>query len=101
MPTTDERRAKLSPEKQMLLARRLQGLAAAKTGDASPAEALAPALDDLATLTSELALDARAPAAVSDELWAELVALGSREAQRLVKEPGLTAIAAKEPSLDR
>jgi len=100
MPTTDERRAKLSPEKQMLLAKRLQGLGT-KAVEAPPAEAPAPALDDLAALARELALDAGAPAAVSDELWAELVELGSREAQRLVKEPGLTAIAAKEPSLDR
>jgi len=99
MPTTDERRAKLSPEKRMLLAKRLQGLAASAelTGAASPAEAPAPAMDDLA----ELARGEGEPAPVSGELWATLVATGNAEAQRLVKEPDLVASAALEPGHDR
>ena len=97
MPTTDERRAKLSPEKQMLLAKRLQGLAASTSGAASPAEAPAPAMDELA----DLARGESEPAPVSGALWAELVELGSREAQRLVREPDLVASAALEPDHDR
>ncbi|HEX3556707.1 MAG TPA: class I SAM-dependent methyltransferase [Thermoanaerobaculia bacterium] len=103
MPNTDERRAKLSPDKRLLLEKRLQGLAASAElrAAAPPLEAPAPAPDDPAALAAELALGTGAPAPVSGELWAALVEAGSQEARRLAAAPDLLADAAREPVHDR
>lgn len=95
---TDERRSKLSPEKQALLARRLSSLAAA-------VEAKAPSGPPTETaeepdLGRELALAAGAPRPVGRDLWRSLVGVGEREARRLAAAADLLADAAREPRLD-
>jgi SAM-dependent methyltransferase len=93
----DERRSKLSPEKQALLAKRLGSLAAAAEAKAHSAP---PEVSAEADLGRELALAEGAPHAVGRDLWRFLVEAGEREARRLAAAPDLLADAAREPRLD-
>ncbi|HEX4965434.1 MAG TPA: class I SAM-dependent methyltransferase [Thermoanaerobaculia bacterium] len=98
MPSMDDRRANLSPEKRALLEKRLKGLAAKSESTLPPAPA---AVQDDVSLTEELAIGPGAPGPVSDALWAEMVEIGNQEARRLAAEPSLLADAAHEPVHDR
>jgi SAM-dependent methyltransferase len=95
---SDERRAKLSPQKQALLAKRLGSLAAeAKAPSERPFETAAAGQADLGR---DLAFAAGAPPAPTSGLWRSLVEAGGREARRLAVAPDLVADAAREPRLD-
>ena len=96
----DERRAKLSLEKQALLAKRLGSLAAvveAKAPSAPPTELIAGAEPDL---SRELALAEGSPRAIEPDLWPSLVEAGEHAARRLAVAPDLLADAAGESRLD-
>ncbi|HEV2843633.1 MAG TPA: hypothetical protein VG477_02205, partial [Thermoanaerobaculia bacterium] len=99
MSGTDERRAKLSPEKQALLAKRLSSLAtAAAKHPAAPRQESLPASEP--DLALDLAVAGEPVAPVSREVWRALVEAGDRAARRLEVAPGLLADAAREPRLD-
>jgi SAM-dependent methyltransferase len=94
----EERRAKLSPEKQALLAKRLSSLTSAAAAKApAGTEPLPVGEQDLAR---ELATAADAPAPVSGALWRSMVEAGEREARELAVAPDLLADAAREQRLD-
>lgn len=98
----DERRSKLSPEKQALLAKRLGSLAAAvgKAPD-RPEPELPPAAPAVAwDPGTELAPAEGAPPPLSRDLWRLLVETGEREARTLAAAPDLLADAAGEARLD-
>ena len=96
----DERRSRLSPEKQALLAKRLGSMASAagQRTPAAPVQELP--LADKSDLGSELAAGEGTPAPVSRDLWRAMVEIGEREARRLAAAPDLLADAAREPRLD-
>src|SRR5690349_7238070 len=98
----DERRSKLSPEKQALLTKRLGSLAAAvaKAPD-GPLPELPPTAPAAAWDPGrELARAEGAPPPVSPDLWRVLVETGEREARTLAVAPDLMADADRESQLD-
>lgn len=98
MSGMDERRTRLSPEKQALLAKRLGSLSmAAVKAPAAPQEPPS-SLGEAELPREHLLRNTAAP--VSRELWETMVATGEREARRLALDPDLLADAAREPRLE-
>lgn len=95
MSGMDDRRARLSPEKQALLAKRLSTLATAAKAPAAPQES--PVLEAEPPMDLSPG-DTAAP--VSREVWNTLAEIGEREARRLAVEPDLLSDAAREPRWD-
>jgi SAM-dependent methyltransferase len=94
---TEDRKARLSPEKQALLAKRLASLAAAVEAKAPVGPPPATATEDLGR---ELAQWEGASSAFGRDHWRALVDAGEREARRLAVAPDLLADAAREPQHD-
>lgn len=97
MSGMDERRSRLSPEKQALLAKRLSKLtsAAGQKAPSEPAQELPPT--DEPDLVLELAGEG---AFVSPDLWRAMVEVGEREARQLAVAPDLLSDASWESRLD-
>lgn len=95
----DEKRTKLSPERQALLAKRLGALTAAAkpSAEARPAPALSEPAEDPGR---ELARAAGEPAPLSRDLWRQLTEIGERTARELAVAPDLLADAERESVLD-
>lgn len=95
MSGMDERRARLSPEKQALLAKRLSTLSTMSKASAAPQESPVPEAEPPLDLSP-----GNTAAPVSREVWNTMAETGEREARRLAVEPDLLADAAREPRWD-
>lgn len=96
MVDLNERRARLSREKQELLRKRLLGVAATEAQEGLPSDEKVAPLTDLPSLRA-----AHEPPLIGEELWRTLVTVGRDTARQLAAAPSLAAEVAAEADLDR